>query len=250
MMDLQKNVLGLKTVFLFEARKLLVHKRWMLIAILAVMVGAVMGYAATRTGANTDSASNVLELLVLTFLLPVLALIYGASMLRNEMDDRSIIQVVTSPLDRRTSHVGYYLALTVVLAVLLAVITIIGGVCFMAMNGSGGGLELIAGYVAVLLVGAMAYSALFLVMGVVLKQPLYLGLFYVFIWEYFIGSVPGAVGEITIRHQLLVIGGGIIDHGHIATTAGDAGWSLVIMIVLSAILVVLGSYLFREKEIS
>ncbi|OPY33166.1 MAG: ABC-2 family transporter protein [Methanomassiliicoccales archaeon PtaU1.Bin124] len=250
MMDLERNLLGLMTVFKFEARKLLLHKRWMFVVVLAILVGAVMGYSATRQGADIGTASDMLNLLVLTFLLPVMALIYGASMVRNEMDDRSIIQVVTSPLDRRTSYIAYYLALTVVLVILLIIITLVGGLSFMAFNGASGGPELMLAFMAVLCIGAIAYSSLFLVIGLVMKQPLYLGLFYVFVWEYFIGSVPGAVGELTIRHQLQVIASGLTDKGSFVNISGDPTTSLLAMLVMAVILVVVGAFLFREKEIA
>jgi hypothetical protein len=86
-------------------------------------------------------------------------------------------------------------------------------------------------------------------MGVVLKQPIYLGLIYAFIWEGFIGSLPGAIGSITIMHQLRVIASGQIHFGSISGISGDAGGSLLALSVLTIVLLVLGAYAFREKQV-
>jgi ABC-2 type transport system permease protein len=251
MMELDMNITGLRTMFQFSVHKLLMRRKWVLVLALTLLVGAVMGYGASQSDANIDTASNMMELLPVTFLLPILALIYGASMIRNEIDDRSIIQVITAPLDRRISYMGYYLALTVVLAVLLSLMVLVGGACFFIINGSfNGAAGLIMGYMLLMCIGAIIYSALFLAMGVLLKQPIYLGLFYVFVWEDLIGTAPGAIGQYTIRHQLLVIGSGLIDNGNIASVGGDGVIAIVVLIVLTIVLVTVGAWAFRNKEVA
>ena len=248
-MDLKSDIIGLRTMFVFSARKLLLHKRWLLAVALGLLVCAVMGYGASQEDADIGTASDMMDMLLLTFLLPVMALIYGASMIRNEMDDRSIIQVITSPLDRRISYLGYYAALTVVLIALMLVITALGGTTFFIIDGAGGALELMLPFMYAICIGAAAYSALFLVLGVVFKQPIYLGLFYVFIWEGFVGYQDGAIAQYTIRHQLQVIVSNMVESGNISSVEGDAGMATIVLVVLTVVLLVLGAYAFREKEV-
>jgi ABC-2 type transport system permease protein len=249
-MKLDTSIIGLRTMVRFSVRKLLLHRRWAIVAILTILVAGVMGYIATQSDADVSTASDMMNLLMLTFLLPVLALIYGASMIRNEIDDRSIIQVITSPLDRRVSYLGYYLSLALVLSILLSIITAVGGTCFFLVNGwSDGATELILAFIVVQVFGSIAYSALFLMMGVALKQPIYLGLIYVFVWEGYVGSVPGAIGEYTIRHQLQVIASGMVHDGSIASIGGDGGMAAMIVIALTIVFVALGAFLFQEKYV-
>ena len=235
----------------FSARKLLQNRRWVIVASLAALVTSVMGYAATQDMADAGTASDMTLLLMVAFLLPVLALIYGASMIRNEVDDRSIVQVITSPLDRRTSYLGYYMALVAVLCVLISLITLVGGMAFLLFSSDGGGvLEMTLSFIAVQMLGVLVYSSLFLVMGTLMKQPIYLGLLYVFVWEGFVASVPGAIGSYTIRHQLQVIASGVISEGSVASVTGDGGISALVLVALTAVLVLLGAYLFREMEVA
>ena len=97
-------------------------------------------------------------------------MIFGASMIRNEIDDRSITQVITSPVDRRISYLGYYMALIIVLALSLLSVTVAGWAGYYLVFGiSGDAVGLFMAYLAVILLGAFVYSSLFLVMGVVIE---------------------------------------------------------------------------------
>lgn len=242
---------GLRTVASFSARKLLMNRRWMLVVLLGALVALVMGYAATEDGANMDFASDLMVVLLLAFLLPVLSLIYGASMIRNEMDDRSIVQVITAPLDRRFSYLGYYIGLVMVLCLLITVVTVIGGLAFLAFSPErDGGAQLIITFIALQYLGVLVYSALFLLIGTLMRQPIYLGLIYVFIWEGFVGSVPGSIGDLTIRHQLQVIASQLTEHGFVASTSGDWAVSFATLVILTVVLVLAGAYVLRQEEVA
>jgi len=245
------NLIGLRTVASFSARKLLMNRRWMLVMLLGGLVALVMGYAATEDGANMDFASDLMVILLLAFLLPVLSLIYGASMIRNEMDDRSIVQVITAPLDRRFSYLGYYIGLVMVLCLLVTVVTLVGGLAFLAFSPEReGGAQLIITFITLQYLGVLVYSALFLLIGTLMRQPIYLGLIYIFIWEGFIGSVPGSIGNLTIRHQLMVIASELTEYGSVAWTSGDWAVSSLALVILTIALVLAGAYVFRQEEVS
>lgn len=250
-MDLQLNLTGLRAMLGFSSRKLLLNRRWVIVVLVALLAALVMGYVASQSTADPmDEGSTLMNTLVLSFLLPVMALIYGASMIRNEIDDRSITQVITSPIDRRASYLGYYLSLIAVTALMLLAIGLAGWASyFLQTRVDGDSLGLLASYSLVLVIGAVVYGSLFLAMGVVLKQPIYLGLLYAFVWEGLVGSVPGAIGHYTIMYQLKVIGSSMIHSGSITSFTGDAGQAALALIVLTALLVLLGAFAFREKEV-
>jgi ABC-2 type transport system permease protein len=249
-MRTEVNLTGLRTMIIFCSKKLLINRRWMLVALVAVLVGGVMGYAATEVEENLSAASDLLNLLILFFFMPILALIYGASMIRNEIDDRSITLVITSPMDRRVSYLGYYLSLVLVLSALLMVITTIGWGCFFAVKGfDASAFQLLWPYLVTVCLGAMVYGALFLVFGVVLRHPIYLGLVYVFVWEDFIGSIPGAIGEYTLRHHLMVVASAWVDYGEISTVTGEPLLSALTLFLITMVMLALGAWAFWNKEV-
>lgn len=237
-------------MILYSTRKLLTNRRWVIILFVAALVGVVMGYSASLATDALSQGSDLLNLLVLSFILPIMAMIFGASMIRNEIDDRSVTQVITSPVDRRTSYMGYYLALIAVLSLALILVTTIGWAGYYLISGMmDDAVGLYLSYLLVILLGAIVYASLFLVVGVILRQPIYFGLIYAFVWEGFIGSLPGAVGELTIMHQLRVIAASQIHHGSISGFTGDATVSFISLMAVAVLLLFLGAYSFREKQV-
>ncbi len=237
---------GLRTVASFSARKLLMNRRWMLVVLLGALVALAMGFAARRRG-EMDFACDLMVVLLLAFLLRCSRLSMGVHD-KNEMDDRSIVQVITAPLDGRFSYLGYYTAGDGALLYHGVHPCSAGG--FLAFSPERVGGRSSSSFIALQYLGALVYSALFLLIGTLMRQPIYLGLIYVFIWEGFVGSVPGSIGDLTIRHQLQVIASQLTEHGFVASTSGDWAVSFATLVILTVVLVLAGAYVLRQEEVA
>jgi len=249
-MELNYDLIGIRSLFSFSSKKLLLNRRWAIVALMAGLVAVVMMYVASEGNGTIDEGSTLINALILSFLLPIMSLIYGASMIRNEIDDRSITQVITSPMDRRASYLGYYLSLTAVLIVMLVVIELVGWASyFLTIGVDQEALQLLLSYALVLTIGAFVYSSFFLALGVFFRQPIYLGLLYAFVWEGFVGSLPGAIGQLTISYYLKVIGASLIPYGSISEVSGDPVIAALILTALTIFLFAIGAFGFREKEV-
>ena len=102
---------------------------------------------------------------------------------------------------------------------------------------------------AMSILGALVYSALFLATGVIFSKPVYFSLFYAFVWEAFIGSIPGAISKYTVKHFVRSIGAGWLNYGDIATYDGTSiGTSVAVLAGLTIAFLVLGTIIFKEKE--
>jgi len=97
------------------------------------------------------------------------------------------------------------------------------------------------------ILGVFVYSALFLLASVVFKRPIYFGLFFAFIWEGFIGSIPGSIQKISISFYLKSIGSKQIEYIRVID-ATSINVSLVIIFASLLILIIMGSLLFKTKE--
>jgi ABC-2 type transport system permease protein len=221
-----------------------------MVVLIAILIGAIMGYAATQDVDRLNEGSDLLGLLVLGFFMPVLALVYGGSMIRNELDDRSITPIITAPLDRRVSYLGYFISLILVLGPLVMALNLVGWSCFFLTAGvDDQAVGILLSYSFVIVIGGIVYSSLFLALGVVLKQPIYIGLFYIFIWEGFVGSLPGAIGSYTIGHQLRVLTASTLDYGIVAHTLGDVPASTIALLLVTVVMVVVGAVAFHRHEV-
>jgi ABC-2 type transport system permease protein len=248
-MGLDIDVIGIRAIMRSFTKKLLLNRRWIIVLLIAMFLASVMGYAATLSDEGAYEGSDLISSLMLAFLLPIMALIYGASMLRNDMDDKSITTVITSPLDRRVSYLGYYLSLVIALTVMLLVVLFVGWLAFFLVDGMNGeAFGLLLSYSALLVVGAIVYSSLFLAMGVLLRQPIYLGLIYAFVWEGFIGSFRGAISDYTIIRQIKVIGAEIVSSGPITDADGNMVISVAVLAIVTVVLLLIGAFAFRDKE--
>ncbi len=249
-MSLNAYVSGILAIFKYSTRKILLNKRWVITLLMALLVAGIMGYAGSFEGDALDGGSALMDMLILSFIMPIIAMIYGASLIRNEIEDKSITQVITAPLDRSISYLGYYLSLAVSLSLIMIFINLVGWLAFFAQKGiNGDALGILGAMIGLSVIGSLVYSALFQLTGTVFKRPIYFGLFFAFIWEGFIGSIPGAIGSYTIKHFIRSIGAGWIDYGELANyNAASAASAFLTLIAITMACLVMGAFIFREKE--
>lgn len=251
-MNLKKAINGIQALTLHSLKGLLLSRKIVITLLVTLFVAAVMGYAGTQDVDALDDGTNLMDVLILFFFMPVMAMIFGSSLIRDEIDSRSITHVATSPLDRAFAYVGYYVPLALAVSISMMVIITAGFFAFFAQQGlTSEAAEIYLEFLALVVIGAFAYSSLFLATSVLFKKPVFFGLFYAFIWEGFIGSIPGQIQKVSIKHYLRSIGSDWIDYGDIsAFDASSAGGSAVVLLVLAFALLLFGAILFREKELS
>jgi ABC-2 type transport system permease protein len=250
-MDMEKRITGFSTIAIYTMRKLLLSKRVYITMLITLFIVSIMAYATTQEISRLDGGSDLMDFLILNFFMPVMAMIYGSSLIRDEMDDKSITQVVTSPMERAVTYTAYYLGLAVSVTVIMLVILTAGFLSFF------GGTELdstawgiYGSYAGLVVIGSFVYSALFIMVSVLISQPIYFGLFYAFIWETFIGNIPGRMQLLTVKHYVRSIGSEWLDHGGISTypNATSLGDSAIVLVAFTIAVFVMGAWLFREKE--
>jgi ABC-type transport system involved in multi-copper enzyme maturation permease subunit len=252
-MDLMRTMTGITALTLHSTKKLLLSRKLLITILVAVFVATVMGYAGSQDVDPLPDGTNLMDALILFFFMPVMAMIFGTSLIRDEIDDKSITHVATAPLDRAYSYIGYYIPLVIVVIVSMVIIDTAGFLAFFAQQGlTSEAVELYLEFTALVTIGAFVYSALFLAVSVAFKKPVFIGLFYAFIWEGFIGSLPGAIQKASVKHYLRSLGSRWVDYGDISSLEGvsSLGDSILVLSLMSVILLVLGAYMFRREEIS
>jgi len=143
-------------------------------------------------------------LLYLRFIVPVLGVFYGTSLIADEVEDRTITYLFTRPITRGAVVIGKYLAYLA--ATILVVLPSVMAVYFLVVPiGSG---TLAASFPALLMdlaligIGLAAYGALFAWVGAQFKHPLVTGLVFAFGWEQGILLVPGYLKRLTIAYYI------------------------------------------------
>lgn len=164
------------TIAQLTLRSLLGRRRvWLLVPLPAVLVGlAALGHWSSPD--NTDWVAPVVHGLGLSVVVPILALIIGASVVGSEIDDGTLVHLLTKPLPRRE-------ILLAKLVVAIGVTAVVAGVSMLLAGWLADSARFGVGLAAGTVVASAAYCALFVALSVVSRRPVLIGLAYILLWE-------------------------------------------------------------------
>lgn len=223
------------TILKITTRGLLGRKRaFLLIPLPVLLIGLALLGKATDAPV-TDWGPGVLIGLGMSVVLPLTALIVGTSALGSEIDDGTIVHILTKPLPRREiilPKLAVAFGITVVVAVLP--LAVAGAIVESARLGLG----LAVGAV----LGALVYSAIFVALSVVTRRPVAFGLIYLLVWESLLAGVLAGTKQFSVQQYALTVADKVTGSQLVTGTVG-----LPMVIVMSTVLVVGGTYLAIDR---
>jgi ABC-type transport system involved in multi-copper enzyme maturation permease subunit len=188
---------------------------------LAVLVGGPIAVAAlVRFAAAVEPAAlpringarlggpvlfgMMIWLLYLKFIVPVLGVFYGTSLIADEIEDKTITYLFSRPIPRASVLMGKflsYIACTILL-VLPSVVIVYFLVVPIGAGGIGAQFPSLLADLGMLAIGLAAYGAVFAFVGARLKRPLVVGLVFAFGWEQAVLFFPGYLKRATVAYYL------------------------------------------------
>ena len=176
------------TVAQLTARSLLGRRRAIMLLMLPAVLLLLCGAARLLAGSDTSVTVGLLGGFALGTVVPLLGLIAGAGAIGPEIDDGSIVYLLSKPLSRHAIVVSKLAVAVAVVTVVAAVPTLLAG---LVLSGTADGVAV--GYAVGAGVAGLAYCALFVLLAILTRNAVVVGLIYVLIWESLVGSfVPGA----------------------------------------------------------
>jgi len=188
----------MSTVAWITARGLFGRRRALLLLPLPLLLVGLAALCRAYDVRPSDWGAPVLVGLGLAVVLPVISLIVGSGVLGSEVDDGTIVHILTKPLPRRDIILAKLGVAVAVSAVTAAVPLFIAG---QLASGTRLGLGLAAGAV----VGAFAYSAFFLLLSLLTRRPVLLGLVYILVWEGLLGRFVSGTRVLSIQQYVITI---------------------------------------------
>lgn len=188
----------MSTISWMTARGLFGRRRFLLLFPLPVLL---VGLAVISRAFGIDPGEwgpPVLIGLGLAVVLPVTALIVGTGVLGAEIDDGTIVHILTKPLPRWQIVAPKLAVATGITALTAAIPLYVAGVLAHSVKL---GLALAAASA----VGALAYTAFFLALSLVSRRPVLLGLVYVLIWEGLLGNVVSGTRTLSIQQYVVTL---------------------------------------------
>ncbi|MFN3197882.1 MAG: hypothetical protein ACE366_05625 [Bradymonadia bacterium] len=137
-----------------------------------------------------------LAALALFLLMPMICLFFGAGVIRADIDDSTLTYPFTRPLGRRWIF-GARFAGALILVWLLVVP--MGIIC--ALDDP----SYMAPFIATTLLGGLAYTSLFALLGVWVKWSTWIGLGWILLWEQGVSLVPGFLGRLALVTHLRAV---------------------------------------------
>jgi ABC-type Na+ efflux pump permease subunit len=170
-----------------------------------VRIVVATGLGRRLEGAGVEGAGifgMMIWVLYVRFLVPVLGVFYGVSLIADEVEDKTITYLFTRPIRRGAVLLGKFAAYLVctVLVVLPSVMLVYFLIVpFAEIAGTFPSLLVDLGILAA---GLAVYGALFALIGALFKRPLVIGLAFAFGWEQVAMLTPGSLKTATVAFYL------------------------------------------------
>jgi ABC-type transport system involved in multi-copper enzyme maturation permease subunit len=235
-----------------------------LILRLVVSLGAPVFESDIRTGGTAVRMTGpaifglMIWVLYLRFIVPVLGVFYGTSLMADEVEDKTITYLFVRPVRRGAVLVGKYLAylactMCVVLpSVVLVYLLVVPMQDVRALGGSF--LDLLTD-LGLLALGLAVYGAVFAFIGATFRRPLLIGLVFIFGWEQAALAFPGYMKQFTVAYYLQALvphalpADGVMSllQGIFRDTPGVA-MSLLALAVIGSVFLAIATWAVERRE--
>jgi ABC-2 type transport system permease protein len=213
------------------------------LALLAVCPALIVAAIAGSGGgvANTESAAQTLfEGLTIRIVIGLVVLVVAIGQFRDEIEQDTLTYLTSRSAERPDIVVGKYLgAVGASLCFLLP-----AAVLPLLVAGLAGAppppTAVTEAVLAITLLATLAWSAIFLTLGLLTRNALILGLIYLFLWEELALGLPGDFPKLTVLYYLLNLSNDLVASGPLSglesglSTASAVAGPIVVALVFVA----------------
>ena len=209
--------------------------------IAAISVG--LGWLLSTAGDDrVESTVDVVSFFGLGLIVPVVALVLGSAALGNWVDDETLVYVWLRPVSRWVIAGAATLA-SITVAVPVTVVSL-GA---LAAIGSGADAQVVGAAVASTALAGMAYGAVFVAVGLLIRRALLWGLVYVFIWEFFVARAGAGAARLSINSYAASILARLTDQ---EIRLADRGLTTSYIVLVTVTVVAVGFTTWRLRRAS
>jgi ABC-2 type transport system permease protein len=221
---------------------------WALVlAALPVLLALLMNAEAGTDPAETlDDIAGLFQALIVSVLLPIVALVVGTSVFGAEVDDGTITYVLGKPVPR------WRIVLTrIVVAGLMTAAVLVPSTLLTAVIGVRGANTpgVVGAFTAAVTVGSFLYCALFVALSLSTRRALVAGLAYVVIWEGVLSNAFGGSRALSVRQYTLSIADALVDVKSVNLSPLSVSTALVMAAVVTALVTLYSIHRLRRFEI-
>lgn len=200
------------TVARLTYRALLGRRRAAILFLLPGLLLLIATAVRVINGADDQVAADLLGGFALATMVPLIGVIAGTGAIGPEIDDGSIVYLLSKPVKRPTIIMTKLIVAIAVTMAFSAVPTLIAG---FILNGNGQ--QVAVAYTVAALVASIAYSALFLLLGTISRHAVVIGLVYALVWEALFGSLIAGARTLSVQQWALALAEKVTGNGLISS---------------------------------
>ncbi len=255
---MRKEILRVFAFYFFIGKKSSRTRTFFLISSVSVLMALIIR-AYQLAGYWTENGQvifqNFLMVFFLQFLIVLLGLFYGTSILTEEVEGRTLSYLTTRPVRRASLITGKYLAYLTLVSIML-ISTVILSYLILNLDSDFRLIDIWTAfrYSIILWLGLAAYLSFFNFLGTWLRKPILVGLAFGFGWESIIQYFPGTTQKLSVAHYLKSLlpqytsSGGKLGFLFIRLEPTKPGLAVLILIAIILVFLVLASLIFSYKE--
>ncbi len=192
-------MIGRWPIVALTLRALLDRKRtWLMIGLAAMPVLLVA--LAVALGPAEIEADDFDSIIIAT-ILPLIALVFGTSAMGPELEEGTIIYLLSKPIRRLRLVTAKSVVAAALTAALVAPATLLAGL--VATLGGSDVAGVAVAYAVAAMAGGAAYAVVFLAVSTFTRWALIVGLLYVLLWEGFLADLLPGTNTFSIRQATL-----------------------------------------------
>jgi ABC-2 type transport system permease protein len=217
------------TIGAVTARSLLGRRRTILMVLLA---GApvLLGLLVRLGGSRPNALPSALDGLVVSSVLPLVALVFGTAALGSELDDGTAVHILTKPIPRWAIVVPKIAVAGGLTALLMVPSTIIAGLLIGGLGSTQIGLTV--AFAIAVLVGSLVYAAIFVALSAATSRGLVIGLAYSLLWEGLLSGALKGTQLFSVREYIRGIASVLAPHGTVTSIVGGNGFVLAALVIV------------------
>tara|TARA_E500000331_G_scaffold116630_1_gene113941 strand:- start:2124 stop:2855 length:732 start_codon:yes stop_codon:yes gene_type:complete len=211
-----------------------------IIGLLPILLGWVIG---RQSDDPLEAGVGFISYMGLSIFIPIVALIFASASLGDTREDGTLVYLWLRPISRLSVSTGAWAA-SITIALPLTVIPItISAILLDAGN------SVVTATIITSILAVLAYSGLFVTLGLIVKNPVLWGLAYIFIWEAIVASFakPAAALAVSGYSRAIITGRTNVEFDYLFDPSQNV--SILMLIIISIAGIALSSARLNRLEV-
>lgn len=193
------------------------------------------------------AGASYVDLFGLVFIVPIVSLVFASAALGDPREDGTLVYLWLRPMARSAVVAGAVASACAVALPFTVIPCAVGG--WLATGRVSGSGSLVSGSVAAAALGTVAYSSLFVLVGLLFRKPILWGIAYVLIWEGTIAGISGLAADTSLRGHVRSLLQQISDTS-LGAQSRSAALSAAILAAVSTGAFILSSWRLKKMEVT